>query len=423
MAGMEETLQFQITKVWAKNFRSIANASVDLGQLTVLVGRNISGKSNVMDVLRFLKDAMRDDLELAVTDRQGIGAVRRWQPRGRRHDIEIGVIAEGNVNRSNDYRVTYELVIASNKDGAYRIKREQAEVLFLQANSSGDDSKMAWFVNTNGTLRSCGLQPLNLQNGKTASTEANLVLPILGRLSWSRKNSRDSQQIRMASRTLTDLYRSLREMQFYQLYPNAMRMPQKVGQPYPLDALGENLATVLRNLLREDAAGVARIRAILPHLIPGVLDVRVRSAGGYLVVQLQHEANSQQNGHCPWFDLSQESDGTLRLLGLLVALYQRPAPLLIGIEDPDLAIHPGLLGVLADVLREGALNFQLLVTTHCPDLIDQLSTEDLRVVELVGGNTAVGPVTRSQEQAVKEHLFSPGELHRMEGLRLDGQDA
>lgn len=49
----------------------------------MLVGRNMSGKSNVLDVLHFLKDAMHNNLELAVTVRQGIGAVRPWQPKGR----------------------------------------------------------------------------------------------------------------------------------------------------------------------------------------------------------------------------------------------------------------------------------------------------------------------------------------------------
>lgn len=422
---MYQNLNFQITKIWARNFRSIADASADLGELTVLVGGNMSGKSNVMDVLHFLKDALRSDLELAVTDRQGVGAVRRWQLKGRRHEIEIGLIAQGFVNRfgySGDYRVRYEFTIASNKEGAYRVRSEHAKVLYPPISKPSVADKTAWFTNTNGILRSNGLQVLKRQGSSTDSPDTNLILPTFRQFFRPRRKPRHSPDCVVPQLALTELYRSLQDMQFYQLYPNGMRLPQRISRSSRLDGFGENLAFVLRDLLRKGSSSATKLREVLPHLIPGVLDVRVRPVGGYLVVQLQHAANLHPQENGPWFDLSQESDGALRLLGLLVALYQRPSPCFIGIEEPDLAVHPGLFGVMADVLREGSLNSQLLVTTHNPDLIDQLALEDLRVVELIGGNTSVGPVTDSQAQAAKERLFSPGELHRMEGLRLDGQD-
>ena len=61
-----------ITKVWAKNFRSIEHAELELDPLTVLVGPNASGKSNLLDILGFLSDAARDGLKTAITRRGGI---------------------------------------------------------------------------------------------------------------------------------------------------------------------------------------------------------------------------------------------------------------------------------------------------------------------------------------------------------------
>ena len=60
-----------ITRVWARNFRSIEHAELDLEPLTVLVGPNASGKSNLLDILGFLADAARHGLEAAVTRRGG----------------------------------------------------------------------------------------------------------------------------------------------------------------------------------------------------------------------------------------------------------------------------------------------------------------------------------------------------------------
>ena len=79
-----------ITKVWARNFRSIECAELELGPLTVLVGPNASGKSNLLDILGFLADGVRRGLETAITRRGGIDSIGRKSPTGRVLGPEIG---------------------------------------------------------------------------------------------------------------------------------------------------------------------------------------------------------------------------------------------------------------------------------------------------------------------------------------------
>ncbi len=138
-----------------------------------------------------------------------------------------------------------------------------------------------------------------------------------------------------------------------------------------------------------------------------------------LVVELNHERNGG-NDRGNWFDLSHESDGTIRLLALLTALFQEPAPPLIGLEEPELAIHPGTMAVLSDTMLEAALRGQVMVATHSPDLIDRLPIESIRAVTAEDGPTQVGKVAEHQLASVKEKLFSAGELHSMEGLQPAG---
>jgi predicted ATPase len=109
------------------------------------------------------------------------------------------------------------------------------------------------------------------------------------------------------------------------------------------------------------------------------------------------------------------------MLGILTALYQDPPLALITIEEPELAIHPGALGVLCDILLEASTRSQVIITTHNPDLIDRFPSQMLRVIEKVAGITYAGPISSVQLQAVKEKLFSPGELMRIEGLRLESE--
>jgi predicted ATPase len=251
-----------------------------------------------------------------------------------------------------------------------------------------------------------------------------LAFPILRRL-LRRRAQFDSDSLKRHERTearmslaLMRFHRYLLGMRFYHIFPNTIREPQKLENARPLDEDAGNLASVLRQIKREYPEMYASLKDGLGHLIARVSDLDVTSAGGYLVVRLRHDGPHRGL----WFDLSQESDGTVRLLGLLTALYQPGDISLIGIEEPELTVHPGALAVLADILNEASSRSQVVVTTHSPDLIDCVTdyrhVESLRIVELVDGVTTVGQVASPQVEAVKRHLFSPGELHRTGELQL-----
>ena len=169
-------------------------------------------------------------------------------------------------------------------------------------------------------------------------------------------------------------------------------------------------------MIKSHSSFLPDLREALGSVVPGVTDVQVTQVSGYLVVKLRHQRTGG-NGTGAWFDLSQESDGTLRLLGLLVALLQEPSPSVLAIEEPELTIHPGALANLADLLTEATRRAQIIITTHSPDLIDHVPLESLRAVEACDGVTTVGPVADHQKNAVKNGLFSPGDLHRMESLQ------
>jgi len=212
----------------------------------------------------------------------------------------------------------------------------------------------------------------------------------------------------------TDIQRFIHEMGFYTIYPNLLREPQKAGNPYPLQDTAENLASLLKNLKSGGRGKRAAFSALLRALslaVEGISDISVAQTGGYFVTRLHHG----QGG--PAFPLDQESDGTLRLLGLLAALYQFPPRTLLAIEEPELTVHPGALGVLRDSLLEVSERTQLLITTHSPDLLHDLPAETLRVVEKVNNDTLVAEIAEDQRRAIVKKLFLPGELMRVEGLR------
>lgn len=120
------------------------------------------------------------------------------------------------------------------------------------------------------------------------------------------------------------------------------------------------------------------------------------------------------------YDAIQLSDGTLRVFGLLLALYQVPAPRLLLIEEPEQNVQPGVLAVLADAFKEASTRTQIIVTTHSPNFVDHFSPEEVRVTSSRRGATVIAPIKAAQKHAVQKHLLSLSEFMLAEGLVPEG---
>lgn len=153
--------------------------------------------------------------------------------------------------------------------------------------------------------------------------------------------------------------------------------------------------------------------------MPIAEEYRINSAGGYYVPTIKVR---EENGEAHEFGLSQISDGTLRALGILTALYQPRAPMKIAMEEPEQMIHPGALVVIAEAINDFAYkrvqgaNRQIFVTTHSPHLIDQFDPSVLIWTRKSGGHTEAGHVSERQLSLIKDSLFTPGELMLSEGI-------
>lgn len=154
------------------------------------------------------------------------------------------------------------------------------------------------------------------------------------------------------------------------------------------------------------------------HTTPQIAGTRVEASGGFYVAEFEHRIGATTR----WFNAAQESDGTLRLAGIITALVQEPAPPFIGVEEPELTINPGLLPLVYDYLRAAADRTQVVFTTHSPELLDLVDIDAVRVVQRVDAATQVSPVTESQRGVVRDALATPGELLRTGGFVLDEQE-
>jgi len=124
------------------------------------------------------------------------------------------------------------------------------------------------------------------------------------------------------------------------------------------------------------------------------------------------------------------SDGTVRALGILVALFQTGngtgahVPL-VGLEEPEIALHPAAAGLLLDGLKEASRSTQVIVTSHSPDLLDdqQLDADSLLAVYAEAGSTHIAALDQAGRTAILNRLYTPGELLRLNQMRPDPESA
>jgi predicted ATPase len=374
-----------ITRVRVKNFRSFADIDIQLGRLNVLVGRNGAGKSAFLDILRFVRDALRTGLETAMDERHGIIALRRWAPT-KPYNVEISLTVE-----TKTFWGEYSFTISSGQQGTYKRGRETCKV-----GRSKDSIVDGFEIKGNEWIKlpkRLTQRPDRLRRFGESDT---LVLPNV-----------------IIFSPLFSILRQNLTGSFYSIFPNTLRVPQKPSNERLLSDHGDNLASIVRRL-RKNKVQFSKLISALSRVVDGVTDLRVQQVGGYLVTELKHG----DLGTSAWFELNQESDGTLRLLGMLVALYQsQPSVRLLALEEPENALHPGALAVLSDVLYEASRQHQIITTTQSPDLISRFKADELLVVERINGISEIGPVEDMQREAVEEKLFTSGDLMRIEGLR------
>jgi predicted ATPase len=207
----------------------------------------------------------------------------------------------------------------------------------------------------------------------------------------------------------------------YNIYPNTLRTPQLVSREGTLEEDGSNLASVLKRINTAKRFGPNKddILTGIRQIMPMISDFQIRSAAGFYVPVLRV---TESSGEIHDFNLSQISDGTLRVLGLLAAFYQPFGPTKIGIEEPELMIHPGALQVVAEAIRDFTRerpdedSRQAFITTHSPTFLDSFDPREIIWARFESGVTKSGTVSARQTELIKTQLFSPGEILLSEGF-------
>lgn len=389
-----------LRRVRIRGYKSIAYCDVQLHPLTILVGRNGSGKSNFLDALAFLRDATRFNVPEALKLHGGLQSLlcRSAKMESITIEIEVGFHTFDDVS----YLANYGLTIPANGG---RSPAQHQEQLLLHDATTGQEHGFRF---AEGLLTWFGYGvPAEDAKPKPATT-SHLLLSVVGY----------PPAVRLAE--------ELESMGFYSFHPDAIRKLQKPVAGVMLDRDGGNLASVVEELEWAEPDTLKRVRDYLTVISDEVTDFHAKHYGEYETLRFRMRSASPES---PLeFDAASMSDGTLRALAALVAAFQLDEavarPSVVGIEEPESSLHPGATGALVDALDEATSRTQVLLTTHSGDLLADRDIDPfhLLVVRMRDGQTQIGPVDPGSREIIKKELATLADLQRMNQLEPDEAD-
>ncbi len=350
---MSNGLRFHSLRL--RNWKNFTHVEVAIQNRVFLVGPNASGKSNFLDVFRFLRDLASSGggFQEAIGRRGGVTAIRCLAAR-RHPDVEIRL----EMQEARDApRWAYELAFHQNKQGRPLVRKERV---------FHDDNVL-----------------LDRPNEQDQNDPARLTQTYL-------------EQVNV-NRPFRDLSAFFATIRYLHIVPQLVREPDRsVGRsndPFG----GDFLEQVARTQERTRNARLRHIQQALCVAVPQLQEIELwRDARGTPHLRGKYQHWRPQGA---WQTEGQFSDGTLRLIGLLWVTMAKGGPLLL--EEPELSLHPEIVRVLPQMLArvQRRTGRQVFLSTHSPELLRDggIGLDEVLLLSPGAEGAAVTPAGSNQE--------------------------
>lgn len=406
-----------ITQIDLRDFKSFSNATVRFGDLTMLIGANASGKSNLRDALRFLHGVgLANSLAEIIGPKYGEGGILQWRgirggvreiTRFAAHRFGVGASVR-SVHGELHYWITVEI---GDKALGPQVVEEHlyanGEMVF---DSSPDDDPITDQGPSHELRVRLPRGGRHRKHGQVLSVTASR--PAVTQIA---RHDRAPGPQAAVCKSLQSFLSSIR---FLDLDPEAMRQASQPGQTI-LGDRGENLSSVLQGLCQDESMKAALMQWIQALTPLDAADLKFpQDHSGQVLVHLVE-------GEDRLISANSASDGTLRFLALIAALLSNDSGQVYVFEELDNGIHPARLSLLLQLLEQAcskpkhqviATTHQVIATTHHPSLLAFLSPEarDAALVVTRRESDGASAITRVMDlPSIREVMESEslGQLH------------
>lgn len=373
----------KIEYIRLKNFRAFKDVEIrDISKMCIFVGANGTGKSTLFSMFAFLKDALTENVHVALTK---LGGSRGFQEvRSRNTDGSIEIELKFRASERSPL-VTYFLAI-NEEDGYPVVERE---ILKYRRGSKGNPWHFLDFSKGEGDAVTN--EPDKVQDEKDLNREPQTLkssdtLAVKGLAQFKKFP---------AAMALGELISNWHVSDFH---IQRARPEQEAGYAEHLSKEGENLSLVTEYLYKRHAEIFNKIIEKLKKRVPGIANVDAKTTEeGRVLLRFQDGAFEDP------FLARHVSDGTIKMFAYLTLLHDpKPHPLL-GVEEPENQLYPKLLMELAEEFREYAQRGgQVFVSTHSPDFLNAAELNEVFWLVKENGYTIVRRA--SEDEQIKEYM-------------------
>jgi predicted ATPase len=411
------------------NFKSFSEIQVDLKKFNVLIGANAAGKSNFIQVFKFLRDINQHGLNDAISLQGGPEYIKNAAI-GFSKNLSIRVISDHQFGfgglrsrqktalrtRESEY---YFSIAFKKRRGAFEITEDK---LTLKCDFLEMDKR----TKPSTELKNLGQGEIVLSRvGDGIKRQVNLPEGVQEGDLWPPPDFFAGQ--RLPSRSLlleTQFYPFsvyfrhsedfFTNLSIYDFDPKLAKKAVPIIGKTSLEEDGSNLAVVLKNI-RTNAEKRRKFTNLIRDLLPFVDTVNVEKfADRSLLFKLREKYNPRF-----YLPASLVSDGTINVIALILAVYFEERPLIV-IEEPERNVHPFLVSKVTNMLKDAATRKQILVTTHNPQFVKHADLESLLLVarDQAGFSTVSRPADLETVRTFLENEIGIDELFTQNLLNI-----
>jgi len=369
-----------IKKIRISNFKSFKNLEIELGEFNVVIGANASGKSNFVEIFKFLRNITNEGLENAISREGGVDYLKNINIGcSENFLVEIVCLPEGAFGHipiiaepiyGELYDMIYKFIIRFKKGkGRFEIEEEFINKCKLSFKEETINQVDAVYSNVNGEAQ---FDLKNLSNEVSEETRRHICSFFSA--SSIKNIPPETTLLSNPCFTIGFLKKIFSDISIYDFDPKLPKRAIPMTGKVELEEDGSNLALVLKNVI-EDKDRKRKFDNFIKYLLPFVEDLEIeRFADRSLFFKLRE--NYFKDQYLPAFLLS---DGTINVTALIIALYFEKRVLTI-IEEPERNIHPSLISKVIEMMKDASQGKQVIVTTHNPEIVKHAGLENILLV-------------------------------------------
>lgn len=415
------------------NFKSFDYLKINFGNLNVIVGANASGKSNFVNIFRFLKDASLYGLEDAFVMNGGVESIQNMRISPEKQDnltikLQISLSPEESINKNMIWaelsgerqalialsrQIDYSFTINyfKNKSG-YRINEESVDIRvgFFERRDKKNfteelgkellegnirfkiDATGKFHFNTEPSslkIDAESIFPLRLASDKSEDKFKSLIVKNRRELMFCytlfRQNRKNSEGVKFFSTFTQSIFQTFNNFGIYDIDPRLSKKSMLTVGKAELSPDGSNLPAVLYDILSHNK-NRRRLANLLNDVLPFIDDVSVEKLSDRSFLTCLREKGFEMR----YLPAPFISDGTVNIIAIIIALYFEKNSIAI-FEEPERNIHPKLLLKIMDMMKDvsSRLNKQLIITTHNPTVVKSAGVDNLLLISRKDGFSQV----------------------------------